>query len=149
MLCFVSLFSVTGCKKKEDDIASLSQNLTTYCINLELDTINKSVQANQTISYINNTNSILKNLKLHLYPQFFKKGATEYIISNTKLNKAYPNGLNFAEFEITRLKLNNIDTTISYEGILDSILTINLTENLLPNQTVEIYLEYSFKLPNL
>ena len=84
-LVFVTIFSFSACKKKES-LSELSKNLTHYEINLNLNSETKQVEAKQTVNYINNTNTILKTLKFHLYPQFFKQGATKKIIPNTKIN---------------------------------------------------------------
>ena len=147
LLFFTSIFNFSGCKKK-DDILSLSKNLTSYEINLNLDVENKSVQASQKVDYINSTGSILKNLKLHLYVQNFKEGATESVIDNTKLNLAYPNGMSYSDFEIERIFVNNTDLAIVYENEYNSILSIDLQNSLLPNERVVINIDYNFTIPN-
>lgn len=147
LFSFVVIFSTFGCKKN-DNINSLSKDLTKYEINLELNCETKSVKGKQTITYINNTNSILKNIKFHLYPQFFEQGATEKIISSTKMNNAYPNGMSYADFNIDRVKVEEQEKAISYECEFDSILNVELNSSLTPNQSAEIYIEYSFSLPN-
>lgn len=143
----VFVFSLTACKKKEN-LNELSANLTTYEINLSLDMETKKVDATQTINYINNTNAILKTLKLHLYPQFFEEGATEYIVPSTRMSNAYPNGMSYAEFNVNRVKVEEQDKTIVYENECDSILSIELTSSLLPQERTKIEIEYSFILPN-
>lgn len=147
ILSFLSILPFTGCSKKES-LSELSKNLTCYNISIDLDTENKSAKVKQTINYINNTDAILKTLKFHLYPQFFEEGATEYIVPNTKVNNAYPNGMSYAEFNIDRLKVNNEEKQIVYENDFDSILKVELPSSLMPGDSTEIYLEYYFKLPN-
>ena len=71
VLCsFVFILSLSGCKKK-DNLSLLSENLTSYEINLNLDTNSKTATATQTIKYVNNTNNILKTIKFHLYLQYY------------------------------------------------------------------------------
>ena len=147
LFAFVGIFTFSGCKKK-DDILSLSKNLTEYEISIDLNTESKTANVKQTIDYINNTKSIIKNLKLHLYVQNFKQGATKSIISNTNLNLAYPNGMSYADFEITRILTNNIDTSYNLESEYDSILSINLNESLMPGNRIDISIEYIFTIPN-
>lgn len=150
LLCFFSFvlaFSFVGCKKS-DNLTDLSKNLSNYTINLEIDAENKFVQANQTVDFFNNTDSILKQLKFHLYPQFFEEGNTNYILPSTRLNEAYPNGMSYANFEIERVKIDNTDIKICYEGECDNILVVNLNESLLPEKRVEIVIDYSFSIPN-
>ncbi len=143
----VLIFSLTACKKKEN-LNELSANLTTYEINLNLEIKTKKVDVTQTINYINNTNSILKTLKLHLYPQFFEEGATEYIVPSTRMNNAFPNGMSYAEFNVNRVQVEEQDKTIIYENECDSILSIELSSSLLPQERTNIEIEYSFIVPN-
>lgn len=139
--------SCFGCKKK-DNLNELSADLTTYTINIDLDTNTKTATANQTIDYINDTNSILKTLKFHLYPQFFKDGNIDSVVPSTKLNNAYPNGLSYASFEISRVQVDEKDTPFLYEGDEQGILCINLNESLLPEERILIEISFVFTLPN-
>ena len=96
LLIFVFVFGLTACGKK-DDIVDLSKDLSTYNMDISLDTSAKSVQARLDLTYVNNTDAMLDEVRFHLYPQFFEEGATEHVVSNTKLNDAYPNGMSYAE----------------------------------------------------
>lgn len=146
-IALASIFAFSGCKKK-DNILSLSKNLTEYNIKINLNTDTKQASVKQKIDYINSSESILKNLKLHLYVQNFKEGATNSIIDNTKLNLAYPNGMSYANFEIERILVEQIDSAIVYENDYNSILSIDLQNSLLPNERVDIEIEYTFTIPN-
>lgn len=147
LFSFVLIFSISGCKKK-DNLNELSQNLTSYSISLNLDVETKKVNANQTVHYINNTDNILKTIKFHLYPQFFEEGATDYIVPSTKMNNAYPNGMSYANFNVDRVNVDDCEKPIIYEGDFDSVLCVELNSSLMPNEKTEIYIEYSFSLPN-
>ncbi len=144
---FALIFSTTACKKS-DNIVKLSKDLPTYEISLDLDVETKSVKAEQSINYINQTNSVLKTIKFHLYPQFFEEGATDFIVPNTKLNNTYPNGMSYANFNIDRVLVENVDKDVVYESDFDSILAVELNSSLMPNERTNIYIEYSFTLPN-
>ncbi len=145
--CFLIIFSCTGCKKKEN-LADIGKNLTTYEININLDAETKTATATQNVCYVNNTNTILKVIKFHLYPQFFEQGGTNYILPSTKLNNAYPNGISYGEFNIDRVIANGEEKSVVYSGEMDGILDVELTNSLMPEDVVEINLEYSFTLPN-
>lgn len=151
LICFIFasfiLLSCTGCKK-EDDLTKLSENINNYNISIELDCNTKTANVNQKVEYINNSDEILSEIKFHLYPQYFKKNATSTIISSTKLNNVYPNGMSYSEFEISRLKVNNNDQNIVLENEYSGILNVDLEKDLLPNNRINIEFDYSFKLPN-
>ena len=148
IICFVSILSCTGCKQEETNLSTICGNLTTYTLNINLDVENKCGKVNQIVNYINNSNSILKQLKFHLYPQFFKEGATDFVVNSTKLNQAYPNGMSFAEFEIERVQIDGVDTTPTYEGDNNNILCISLPHSLLPEHKITLNIDFSFTLPN-
>ena len=147
ILTFATIFCFSACKQK-DNLTTLSKNLTSYKINIDLNVEKKFAEVNQTIDYVNNTNSILKTIKFHLYPQYFKDGATQKVVPSTKLNNAYPNGMSYASFEINRVMVDKNDKTIVYENEYNSILSVDLNNSLMPDEKVEIEINYSFTLPN-
>ncbi len=141
------VLSCTGCKK-DDDLTQLAQNLTNYDISIDLDCETKQANVSQKVEYINNSTDLLSEIKFHLYPQYFKEGATSTVISSTKLSNAYPHGMSYAEFEISRLQTNGIDQNITYENEFNGILNVKLDKDLLPNSTTTIEIDYSLTLPN-
>lgn len=148
LICLFSGILFCGCNKKKDDLETLSKNLTTYNISLELNEENKTVKAKQTVIYANNTDSILKHIKFHLYPQYFEQGATDTVISATQLNNAYPNGMSYAEFNIERVQVEKSDSPIEYEGEHNGILCVTLNNSLTPDSVCEIQIDFSFTIPN-
>ena len=141
------LLSAVGCGAK-DELQEVSKNLSHYNINIDFDVENKSAECSQTVLYVNNSTDILRQVKFHLYPQFFEEGATSCVISSTKLNDAYPNGMSYAEFEVTRVVVDGVDAGILYEGEHDGILNVPLNNSLVPNDNVEIVIDYNFVMPN-
>jgi len=144
--CLTS-FALVGCKKK-DNLPDLSKSLTNYKINLDFDAVNKQAKANASVEYKNNSNTALNNIYFHLYPQFFKEGYTEYIVPSTKMNNAYPNGVSYAKFDISRVQVGGADVAIKYIGEADAILDVGLNKNLLPNSSIKIDIDFTFSLPN-
>lgn len=147
LFCAFSCITFSGCKHV-DNLESISKNLTNYEINLNLNSETKQVKASCKIDYINNTESILRHISFHLYPQYFKKGATDLVVSSTKLNVAYPNGLSYAEFEIDRVQVEKTDVEVKIEGEHGGILKVQLPNSLLPGERVCVFVEFSFVLPN-
>ena len=146
-LLVVTGFCFSGCKKK-NNLDKISANLTNYTLDVVLDVDNKTATAKQEVDYINSGEVVLKNVCFHLYPQFFKEGATNYIVPPTKMNSAYPYGLSYAQFNIQRGVVDGQDCAIKYLGDYDSILDVPLNDSLLPNARVKIEIEFSFTLPN-
>lgn len=147
ILTFTSIFTFSGCNKK-NKIEIPFENLTNYTMNIHLDVETKKVEVNQTIDYINTSDNVLKTLKLHLYVQNFKKGATETIVSSTKMNQAYPNGMSYADFNIEQITSNDLNLAYCYENAYDDILCITLNNSLLPNNRISFNIKYNFIIPN-
>ena len=146
-LCF-GLVSFSACGKKTDDLSKISTGLSNYDISIDFDNSTKSLTAKQKVNYVNNTDTVLKQVKFHLYPQFFKQGATDKIVSQTKMNNCYRHGMSYCEFEITKLKLADTEIAVVLEGDYNNILNVNLTNSLMPTERVDVDLEYYIKLPN-
>ena len=146
-LSFVLIFGCTACKKK-DNLDKLSKELSTYSINLDIDTTTHAVQAYEELNYKNNTNTVLKTIKFHLYPQFFKEGATQNVVSNIHLNEAYPHGMSYSEFDVSRVVINGENSAVVYSGEHNGILNVELTNSLLPNENIKLEFYFSFTLPN-
>ena len=141
------IFTCVGCKKS-DNIDDLSTNLSDYEISIDLDIETKKVDVYQKVNYVNNTGAILKTIKFHLYPQFFTEGATDKVVSSTKLNNAYPNGMSYADFNVSRVLTNGNEKAVVYDGEFDAILCVNLDNSLMPEDSVCIEINFCFTLPN-
>ncbi len=146
LFVFCIALNCSACKKK-DDLDKLSKKLTNYAIDMTYYD-DKKVQASCKVDFVNNTDNVLKDVKFHLYPKFYTEGATDHVLTSTKLNDAYPNGMSYAEFEVERVTIGNQDTTVMYEGEHDSILNVSLFSSIMPDDRVAIDIKYKFSLPN-
>ncbi|MGN0788229.1 MAG: M1 family metallopeptidase [Candidatus Onthoplasma sp.] len=147
ILVLFVVFSCASCKKK-DNLIDLGKDKTNYEISINVDDSDMSVLANETVTYINDTNQVIKNIKFHLYPQFFEQGKTDCIVPSTKLNSAFPYGMSYSNFEVCRVIENEHEQTVLYEGENDDILSVPLTNSLLPNDKAIIQIEFMFSIPN-
>ncbi len=145
---FFCLFALSGCKKKQDDLNSIADKLNCYNIDIDFDVNTHHAAVKQKVNYINHAQAVIKKLPFHIYPNFFKEGATNTIVPQNRMNDAYPNGVSYAEFNITRLQVAGGDTNINYVGEYDGILEVDLPFSLMPDDSVEIEFEYNFTLPN-
>ena len=119
-----------------------------YNITIDINAETKSVVGNLNLTYINNSEDVLKNVMFHLYPQFFEEGNTDKVVSSTILNDAYPNGMSYAEFDVDRVQVAGQDVTVVYSGECDGILDVTLPSSILPSNSVDISIDFSFSLPN-
>ena len=142
-------FIFVGCGNKKDDLSQIGQNLSNYYMEINYDDENKSLYAEQTLEYVNNTNAILKEIYLHLYVANFCTGAKNAPIDDIHKTQAYPNGESYATMNIIRVKLNDKDIMPAYEGLDNDLMRIDLVDALEPTTSATIYIEYSITIPNI
>jgi len=140
---------LSGCKTSKDDLNSLSQTLSSYYMDINYNHESKSLYAEQTLDYVNNSDALLNEIYLHLYVANFCSGAKNSPVEDTYKAKAYPNGESYATLNIMRVKLNDNDIIPTYEGEDNDIMRIGLTDKLEPTTSAKIYIEYSITLPNI
>lgn len=138
-----------GCGKKTDNLNQIGQNLSNYYMDINYDDENKSLYAEQTLEYVNNTDALLKEVYLHLYVANFCAGAKNLPVDQMHYAQAYPNGESYATLNIIRVKLNDVDIMPEYEGEDNDLMRVNLTDPLEPTTSAKIYIEYSITLPNV
>ena len=143
----VSGLAFGGCKKK-DKLDELGAGLTDYFLDINFNATNKKAEVYEKVNYKNTSNDILKKVCFHLYPQFFEEGGVEYIVPSTKMNTAYPNGMSYAKFNVSRVRVSGKEVVVKFLGECEGILEIDLPSDLLPEAKVEIEVDFDFVLPN-
>ena len=138
-----------GCKNKKDDLNQLSVGLSSYYMDIHFDNATKSLHAEQTLEYVNNSDALLKEIYLHLYVANFCANAKNVPVDDLHYAQAYPNGESFATLNIQRVKLNDKDILPTYEGADNDLMKIELTDALEPTTSANIYIEYNLTLPNI
>ncbi|MFQ6724050.1 MAG: M1 family metallopeptidase [Clostridia bacterium] len=151
MFSLIAVCSIifVGCGKKKDDLNKIGQSLSNYYMDINFDNTNKSLYAEQTIEYVNNSDALLNEIYLHLYVANFCNGATNKPVDEMHQAQAYPNGESYATLNIMRVKLNEQDIMPAYEGEDNDIMKIDLDDALEPTTCAKIYIEYNITLPNI
>lgn len=150
-LCIIASLSIifVGCKNKKDNLSEIGKTLSNYYMDINYNHENKSLYAEQTLEYINNSDALLKEIYLHLYVANFCNNATNKPIDDTHIAQAYPNGESYATLNIIRVKLNNKDIMPTYEGADNDLMRIDLVDALEPTTSTKIYIEYNITIPNV
>lgn len=138
----IGIFVVCASKIKDKEIyASYNQYLV---YNNE----EKTLEGKQIVEFYNYTGNILKEVKLHLYPNAFREGAKAKIVSLANFDKAYPNGLSYGNINIESASSNNESLTYEICGDDENILKINIPFELYPQDIFVFEIGFSVKLPN-
>ena len=151
IICLIACCSIifVGCKDKKDDLSQLGENLSNYYMEINYNDETKTLYAEQTLEYVNNSDALLKEIYLHLYVANFCNGASNSPIDDLHKAQAYPNGESYATLNIIRVQLNGKDIMPIYEGEDNDFMKVELIDPLEPTTSAKIYVEYSVTLPNI
>lgn len=148
LILILSLSFFSGCFKK-DFISKFSKNVSSYNIDVNINEKEKTLLVKQTTKFYNNKNVSLKDVHFHIYPKAFSEGVINKPVSSLNEQKAYTSGVNYGSVEITNVKLANKTLSPRYLNVDKDILVVDLEKELKPNNSTNIYFEYTLKLPNI
>lgn len=117
-----------------------------YEIEVDFNPEDKTYSVFQKVTYFNNTDTELKEVYFHLYPNTFKKVTTAPILFDINaLLKGFVPGY----IKIEELKIEGKEAEYTIQGHGDTILKIELEKPLKANEDIEIQFTYEGKLPKL
>ena len=139
----IALFScVFACSCKGE-----SANACTYDIECKLE--GSTVVGRERVEFYNFTDNAFTEIKFNLYGNAFRKDAT-YKPINEKLNyKAYPNGVNYGDMQINSVKKGDENLEYAISGKDQNILVVSLKEELFPNESAVIDIDFNLNLANV
>lgn len=117
-----------------------------YKIDIEFHPEEKSYSGKQTVTYVNNTGKSLDLLYFHLYPNAFRKEETSPFLFDD-FRSAYPSGFEPGYINFKKVSIKGEDIKFLLQGKGDTILKLPLSTPLAPDEKVDIYMEYTVKLP--
>ena len=148
LILILSLSFFSGCFKK-DFISKFSKNVSSYNIDVNINEKEKTLLVKQTTKFYNSKKVSLKDVHFHIYPKAFSEGVINKPVSSLNEQKAYTSGVNYGSVAITNVKLANKTLSPRYLNVDKDILVVDLEKELKPNNSTNIYFEYTLKLPNI
>lgn len=140
LLSFVSVFGLTGCKNGKSD-------RTTYTIDCAL--TGHELTATERVNFYNSTDTALTEIKFNLFGNAFRKDAKYNPISAQYTSRAYPNGLSYGDMDIKKVTCGDTDLRYSVCGEDQNVLSVELMQELFPDERVEMVIEYTLNLANV
>lgn len=142
-LCLVFILALPlflfGCNQE-------SVRADSYKIYATFDEENRSLNCKQEVLYVNKSENSLNEICFFLYPNAF--GQEQKVVSSSYLDKAYPNGKSYGGIEILNAAIENESAEFSISE-QKNILTVNLNQQLYPNESISIDLEYCVNLATI
>ena len=115
--------------------------LNTYNLKLTYLEDEQTLYGDMRVEYHNNTETPLDNVCFHLYPNAFREGSQQSVVSLANYNRAYYDGISYGDIEI-------LSANYEYEfvGEDENILKVILSEELEPFESINIRIEFETQL---
>lgn len=145
-LLVISCFGFVGCGA---DTKTIVENANFYDIVATLDYEKKQLSAIEKLTYKNNSDKTLSELKFHLHPNAFSAKADKTkAVSELSVDKAYDNGFSEGGITVGGVFIADSEVSFSIEGEEDCILQVPI-QNLSPQQEVEVQINFLLTIPNV
>lgn len=141
VLCLV-LSMFTGCG------ANIATN--SYDIEITFDEKEKIIQGSMTVTYLNSSSDTLNELQFNLSANAYRENATLKAVPDSRFYDAYPNGKSYGYIDIANVKdVGGQTLEHKIAGKDKTLLVVTLKEQLKPNSTVKVCIDFSIKLANV
>ncbi|MBQ8908671.1 MAG: M1 family metallopeptidase [Clostridia bacterium] len=143
LLMLIGGVSLTACAGKVDEKRNH------YTLNVVYDEVNMTLLGEERVIYVNTSENAFDKLYFHLYPNAFREGAKASVVSGSKKDEAYYNGLSYGCIEIRAVSIEGYDVCYEIEGEDKNILAITLQEALYPDEFITINISFSAEMPQI
>jgi hypothetical protein len=125
----------------------LSNRIASYKISVKLDPEKKMIYGHETIHFLNDSNDELNELYLHLYWNAFRNKDTSTMKESPGTVRRLKRDNGWGWVDIKALKLVDGTDLMEAMKVDDSVMKVNLPQPLLPQQTLELNLDFESKIP--
>lgn len=128
---------------------SKSQSYSSYFMDLNYNDQTHILSGSEDVEYFNNSENAFSSLYFHLYPNAFRQGSKSPVVSSNNYNNAFPNGESYGSINILKVcDENGLPLEFSIGGEDENILQVDLSEELYPDESVKITIQFETILPN-
>ena len=136
---FILVCPFFGCEKRDA--------ITEYKIDCELN--DNILTGEETVDFYNSYSQSLKEIKFNLYPNAYRKNAKYTAVAKEYFYSAYYNGESYGGIEILSVANANMPLDYSITGVDQNILSVNLKDELFPNERIKIVIKFKVVLANV
>ncbi len=126
-----------------------SYNLSSYKMELSFNDEQKTLTGTEEVTFVNNYDNMFTYLYLHLYPNAFREGAKNRVVSSNDEDRAYPNNVSYGNITIKSVSYEGQDLTYAIEGEDENILKVDLPCQVYPEESITFSIEFEVKLANI
>ncbi len=129
---------------------ALADNAPRYKIQATIDTHLKTITANQSVTFINTTNSPINDVYFHVYSnRQYTPLERSFMLRYASYFKVDPPAhFTDSKFQISRLQVDLVDTGFSFEGKDKTLLRVPLKTPLAPGASITITMDFHLAVPH-
>ena len=109
----------------------------------------KTLNGTEKINYYNDTETAISELKFNLYGNSYRKGAKYSPVSPQQTAQSYPDGLSYGDMKVNDVRHGKEQLNFQICGEDYNILSVALTEEIFPEECVEISIDFTLNLANV
>ena len=133
ILSFISFIPFFACKNEN--------KRTAYSISCEL--TGNEIRGVETLYYYNDSETSLSVLKFNLYPNAYREGSKYSPIIPQYYARSYYDGENYGSITVERVLSGEDELSFLIEGEDENILTVNLKNELFPDESVSVTIGFT------
>ena len=107
------------------------------------------LSATQTVHVTNRSENSFNDVKFHIFANQYRQDAENCVVPNLYVNRAYPNGKSYGDIAFDSVKVDGTAVAYTVEGQDFDILSVPLSKELFPDQSVTIEMTYDVTLANI
>ncbi len=120
---------------------------TSYEIECELN--GNALSGVERVEFTNPSDNSFNQIKFNLFGNAFRENATFKPIASQYTSRAYPNGQSYGNMQINSVKVEGEGVKYQIAGKDENILVVPLKEELFPDESVVIEIEFTLNLANV
>lgn len=103
----------------------------------------------ERVDYYNNSENMFTHLYFHLYPNAFREGMKNRVVSSSKEKEAYPNGESYGKIDIKKVCDQNQELEFQIVGEDENILEVKLNQPIYPDELAVVNIDFETSLANI
>ena len=147
VLAACACFTLVACKN--DKMKQATKNGDNYTIVASYDAEAHILSATQTVELTNRSENSFTAVKFHIYANQYREDATNTVVPNVYIQRAYPNGMSYGDIALDSVKVDGTAVAYTVEGQDMDILSVPLNKELFPDQKATVEMTYEVTLANI
>ena len=147
LLSAVACLTLVACSKSK--MKQAIKNGDNYTIVASYDDEAHILSVTQTVEVTNRSENSFTAVKFHIYANQYREDASNYVVPNVYIARAYPNGMSYGDISFDSVKVDGTAVAYTIEGQDMDILSVPLASELFPDQKVTVEMTYEVTLANI